>query len=1139
MASDVRFRILGALDVTVDGSSVSIGAGRQRALLARLLLDANRSLHPDLLVDAIWGDAIPQHPDAALQIVVSRLRTALERAAGRLTSGPAGYRIEANDDEVDHLRARRTFSRAQELFAQNDFTGAAMAADTALSCWTADALADLGDAPFYDAACAELRELRLAVYELRNRAYFRCGRHVEILADIGTWIRLEPWRERLRAHQMLALYRAGRRVDALAVYDDLCRSLAGELGVEPTSFVQELYARMRDQDPTLVASRAGIVGPLPAWTPCVLPFVGRVREDSQIFDRLQEVAAGATRMILVEGEAGIGKSRLALEVARRAHDEAIVLPIDGADALRPGLQMIAAALAEASSHLGEPELRLCLGRWPGDLAEIVPALRRRLPDLPPALDADDETRAVRMRAAVVSWISGLSQRAPVLLLLDDVHRAGPALLLLLGALLVDEEPKRVLVLATARSAADRSSRLAQLVRSMQRRGILDRIELQGLSPDSVGRLLAELGRPDASTIAAELTLSTHGHPYLLGEMLRDSDAGASSAPAGESTGQIRQFVLRRVAALGDPGARLLGIAAAIDDGFDVALLAGVSHGTVQSTQGLVDRAIDSGLLHVTGVGSFDFAHDLARRAIVESIDADVRSQLHRDIAREMERRNESPERIATHWILVAGAEGDAATAIWGERAGDSALGDLDAHAAANWFGLAADRATDERMRAHLLVRLAGAQCQSGEKAGADALRAALEIVRRLDDDELLAEAATVWTPIWASMPTLSADERIELLSVSASRTPDGAVRAQLLARLATELSGTAQWPRARTLADEALLEARRSGNRAVVAEVCMRHFQTTGSPHSLETRRHYMADVLASTGDGHDPIQRFFALGLSASVAIEAAELDEADRHLDDAFALAREAGVPALTFNAECMRAWRTGLAADLDEAERLAFAAMQLGNQGAIEYPVIGPGLQLSGIRWQLGRFTDLLPLLRLTASTDDVGASILLARALASTEETRPEAAEVLARAARHDFDELPLGPHWTGCLIAAAETACMLGDARVGAMVRMLLEPFADRVAFNGVWTIAPVAYGAGVAAAAAGESTIDEFFEEAIAVSQRLRAPMLRARTEMAWSDVIQSRRSGRIAFVEHRIEPGPGSVEAFCRRAEAALAAVR
>src|SRR5258706_11985017 len=103
MASDVRFRILGSLEVSVDGSPVVVSAARQRALLARLLLDANRSLHPDLLIETIWGDAIPQHPDAALQIVVSRLRSALGAAAGRLTLGPAGYRLEVADDEVDHL----------------------------------------------------------------------------------------------------------------------------------------------------------------------------------------------------------------------------------------------------------------------------------------------------------------------------------------------------------------------------------------------------------------------------------------------------------------------------------------------------------------------------------------------------------------------------------------------------------------------------------------------------------------------------------------------------------------------------------------------------------------------------------------------------------------------------------------------------------------------------------------------------------------------------------------------------------------------------------------------------------------------------------------------------------------------------
>ncbi len=1137
MGNEVRFGILGPLSVTVDGSPIVVSAARQRSLLARLLLDANRSMHPDVLIDAIWGPVIPQHPDAALQIIVSRLRSALGHSASRLTSGPAGYCIEASDDEVDHLRARRTFSRARELWEQNDFVGAAAAAETALSCWTGDALADLADAPFYDAASAELRELRLAVYELRNQAYFRCGRHVEIIADIAPWIRSEPWRERLRSQHMLALYRTGRRVEALAAFEDLRGRLYDDLGVEPSSSVLDLYLRMREQDPTLVAHRAGIVAALPSWTVCTMPFVGRGREESQIFDRLQEVAGGGRHMILVEGESGIGKSRLVLEAARRAHDEVIVLPVDGADAVRPGLQVIAGALADASSHLGDAELRLCLGRWPGDLAEMVPSLRTRLPDLPPALAADDESRTARRRAAVVSWISGLSHRAPVLLLIDDLHRAGPALLVFLGALLADTEPKRVLVLATARSAADRSARLEQLVRRLDEEGLLDRLELTGLTLSSVDRLLSDLGRPDSSSKAAELVHLTHGHPLLLGEMLRDADGAPSPPTATDVTVGIRHFVLQRVAALGDPGARLLGIAAAVDGNFELALLTELSRGTAGSTETLVDRAIEAGLVHVTGIGLFDFVHDLARRVVVESIDPETRDRLHRDIATAFERRDVAPALVATQWNRVSGPDADARTIEWAERAGEAALRDLDPYAAAGWFALAAERAADEPTRAHLLIRLAGAQCQAGEREGADTLRAALEIARRLDDGKLLVEAATVWTPIWESMPTLTRSERVDVLREGAKRVPAGAVRAQLLARLATELSNASQWSRARDLAAEALGEARRGGNRAVVPEVCMRHFQVTGSPHSLEERRRYMRDVVEMTADGRDPIQRFFALGLAACAAIEVAEVVEADRHLDDAFAIAREAGVPALVYNAECMRAWRTGLAGDLDEAERLAFAAIKFGRRSRIDYAMIGPGLQLSGMRWQLGRFAELVPLLRLTAAgTDDVGVSILLARALASTDETRAEASEVLAKAAGHEFDDLPLGLHWAGSLVAAAEAACMLGNASVAKTVRILLEPFVERVAFNGVWTIAPIAYGAAVAAAAAGESACHDLFREALGVCDRLRAPMLKARTELAWSQVLDAG-DGPGLFVEHPVDPGVGSADAFYRRASDALGA--
>ncbi|MDQ1434090.1 MAG: hypothetical protein QOF59_906, partial [Actinomycetota bacterium] len=744
MSSNVRFRILGSVGVSIDGAPLTVGASRQRALLALLLLDANRRVHPHLLIEGIWGETCPQHPEAALQIVVSRLRTSLGPLAERLSSDPSGYRIEVREGELDHLRARAHFARAQELMAEHDQKAAAAAAEAALACWSSDALADLRDAPFYDSAQRELRELRFEIYELRNRAYLRCGRHLEVLVDIDTWIRSDPWRERLRAHQMIALYRAGRRVEALAAYADLADCLREDLGVEPSHFTQELRTRIIEQDPELLAHRAGIVAPLPAWTPRSLPFVGRAREETRIFDCLGDVAAGTSRMVLIEGEAGIGKSRLALEIARRVHDEVIVLAVDGADALRPGMHTITAALAEASNQLSDAELRLCLGRWPGDIAELVPSLRRRLPDLPPALDADDETRAARLRAAVVSWIGALSQRAPVLLMLDDVHRAGPALLLLIGAVLADEEPKRVLVLATARSGVgDRSSRLQQLARSLEQRGLFERITLTRLTPEAVGRLLDELALPDAANLAIRLIVSTRGHPYLLGEMLRECDRGAPARAVDDTAGRIRDFVLRRVAALGDATAHLLSMAAAIDGEFDVALLSEIAHGTDQTTAAMVDQATTAGLLHVTGLGSFDFVHDLARSAIVDATDWDERGNLHHAIATVLERRGAAAALVASQWSRATGVVAEAKTMEWAERAGDGALRALDPHAAGAWFGLAATRADDPRTRAHLLIRLAGAQCQCGDESGADNLRAALGIARDLDDGDLLVEAATL------------------------------------------------------------------------------------------------------------------------------------------------------------------------------------------------------------------------------------------------------------------------------------------------------------------------------------------------------------------------------------------------------------
>jgi DNA-binding SARP family transcriptional activator len=205
--------VLGAIRVEAGGRAMKIAAPRQRALLALLLLDANHTVSSSTLIDGIWGETPPQHPESALHIVICRLRHVLGPVAPLLARDSAGY---------------------------------------ALTCWTGAALADVTTFPFYDAASRRLDQFQLELVESRNTAYLRCGRHLEVLPDIEKWIAANPWRERLRAHQMVALYRSGRQIEALAAYDDLRRLLLDDFGIDPHDEVRRLQSRILSGDPTLL-----------------------------------------------------------------------------------------------------------------------------------------------------------------------------------------------------------------------------------------------------------------------------------------------------------------------------------------------------------------------------------------------------------------------------------------------------------------------------------------------------------------------------------------------------------------------------------------------------------------------------------------------------------------------------------------------------------------------------------------------------------------------------------------------------------------------------------------------------------------------------------------------------------------------
>jgi DNA-binding SARP family transcriptional activator/pimeloyl-ACP methyl ester carboxylesterase len=258
---EMDFRLLGPLEVLRDHVPVQIAAGKQRALLAMLLLNANRMVSREQLIDALWGEDVPDSAQKMVQIHVSHLRKALPEP--RLHTRAPGYLLEVDDGELDLSRFERSVAAARQALSQNDPRKARELLDGALALWRGPALAEFSE-PFGRHEGARLEELRTAAVELRVEAELALGHHSDVAGELETLIAQYPLRERLRSQHMLALYRSGRHAEALASYQTFRRTLAEELGIEPSASLRELERQMLQQDPALEL-------PAPAEAPVVAP----------------------------------------------------------------------------------------------------------------------------------------------------------------------------------------------------------------------------------------------------------------------------------------------------------------------------------------------------------------------------------------------------------------------------------------------------------------------------------------------------------------------------------------------------------------------------------------------------------------------------------------------------------------------------------------------------------------------------------------------------------------------------------------------------------------------------------------------------------------------------------------------------
>jgi DNA-binding SARP family transcriptional activator/pimeloyl-ACP methyl ester carboxylesterase len=244
----MEFKLLGPLEIRNDSEPVVLAGRKQRALLARLLLDVNRTIATDRLVDDLWGEAVPESAQKMVQIYVSQLRKVLP--GGMLQTRPPGYAIELDPAAIDVIRFEQLRLEGEAAHAAGNAAGASQRLGDALALWRGEALAEFQE-PFARAEAARLEELYLACVEARIAADLDCNRHAELVAELEPLVSRHPMREGLRAQQMLALYRSGRQSDALAAYNAFRTRLAGELGLEPSARLRELERRILQQDPEL------------------------------------------------------------------------------------------------------------------------------------------------------------------------------------------------------------------------------------------------------------------------------------------------------------------------------------------------------------------------------------------------------------------------------------------------------------------------------------------------------------------------------------------------------------------------------------------------------------------------------------------------------------------------------------------------------------------------------------------------------------------------------------------------------------------------------------------------------------------------------------------------------------------------
>ncbi|MGY1772510.1 BTAD domain-containing putative transcriptional regulator [Blastococcus sp. SYSU D00813] len=865
----LAFRVLGSVGATLDGVPLDLGGWRQRSVLARLLVAAGRVVPVEVLVGDLWHAETPPSAMSALQAHVSHLRRALEpdrapRTPARvLVTSPPGYTVRPAPDAVDAALAVRLLDEGDRV-VDTDPVLARDRYSAALDLWQGPPYADYADEPWALPEAARLEELRLIAVERRAAAALAAPAGRDPLPQLRAHVAEHPLREEGWRLLALGLYRAGRQGDALAALREARERLAEELGTDPGPALRALEADVLAQAPSLDPVRlpGPAVGrpapPLAAEPPAPAApgplVVGRDAERAALLRSAEESAAGSLRVAVVAGEAGSGKTTLLDDLTDRLGGQgwttcSVRCPeSDGAPPAWPWTEALG-TLAMASP--------------PEDPAALAPLLAA---DAAADGQGDAAGNRFRLHQAVARWLAGVAGRAPLLLVVDDLHRADQetaALLVDLAAALAGSP-----VLLVVGHRAEETSRLTEVLAALARRSPLS-LRLRGLDAVGVDRLVDRWAAApvDAATRAA-IAARTDGNPFYVRELLRLVDSGADVAEVPSS---VRDVVRHRVGTLPGTTASLLRLAAVCgrDVDADVLLAAAVEGGSgdEEATVDALETAVVSGLLVEPGPGRLRFVHALVRDTLYEDLSSLRRTRLHGRLAAVLERLRPGDVTGLAHHTAAAGPGAAAAALRWCQEAAGLAERRF-AHAdAAVWWRRAVEAArsaapAEGAAVARLLAAQARATALAGASGPARALRA--EALTELPagagpgDVALVLLSSDVPT-FWNARVDPADDAVVDRLEATiAALGPADPLRARLLAALATEFEERLE-PRGPAASREAVRIARAAGDPTTLAHAL--------SARAIHTHRDSDGDERAALGAELLELARREGLGAFETVA--------------------------------------------------------------------------------------------------------------------------------------------------------------------------------------------------------------------------------------------------------------------------------